>query len=217
MSKEEQTKKDKKEEKKQEKKASKELKDLKKDFEKLTEQKQQLEEEKNRLFEKLQRVSADYANYQKRMPRQIQDTVNFEKEKVIKAILPTLDNFEHTLTNIRQAENTEDIYKGVRIIYDQMLDVLKSFGTEQITAEGENFDPSRHQAMMQRNEPDKEDNLVLQEFQKGYTLNGRVIRASKVVVNKLPQEGNQSKHEEKNADDSGEGEKKNKQDDENQE
>jgi molecular chaperone GrpE len=184
MSNEEKTKKDKKKEKKQEKKASKELKELKKDFEKLSEQNQQLEEEKSQIYEKLQRLSADYANYQKRIPKQIEDNVRFEKEKIIKAVLPALDNFEHTLANIEQTEN-EEIYKGVRIIYDQMLDVLKSFGTEQITAEGETFDPNRHQAMMQRNESDKEDNLVLQEFQKGYTLNGRVIRPSKVVVNKL--------------------------------
>jgi len=197
MSKKDNTKKDKKKQKEQGKKASEELNDLKEEFEKLNQEKEQLEEEKNQLFEKLQRLSADYANYQKRIPRQIKDTINFEKEKIIKAILPVLDNFEHTLANIQQSE-TDDIYKGVRIIYDQMLDVLKSFGTEQIAAEGEIFDPSRHQAMMQQSEPDKEDNLVLQEFQKGYTLNGRVIRPSKVVVNKPQQKEENTENEEEN-------------------
>jgi hypothetical protein len=67
-----------------------------------------------------------------------------------------------------------------------MLDILKSHGVEQIKALGENFDPALHQAMMQQAEPQQQNNIVLEEFQKGYKLNSRVIRPSKVVVNKLP-------------------------------
>ena len=69
-----------------------------------------------------------------------------------------------------------------------MLDILKSHGVEQIKALDEKFDPASHQAMIQKTEPDKEDNVVLEEFQKGYKLNGRVIRPSKVIVNKLQPE-----------------------------
>ena len=144
-----------------------------------------LQKEKDELFGKLQRVSADYANYQKRAPKQIADTIAYEKEKIIKTLLPVLDNFEHTLQNVDSAENTNVLVKGIRIIYDQMLDILKSHGVEQIQAPGENFDPTQHEAMMQKAEQEKEDNIVLQEFQKGYKLNGRVIRPVKVVVNKL--------------------------------
>jgi molecular chaperone GrpE len=147
-----------------------------------------LQKEKDELFGKLQRVSADYANYQKRAPKQIADTIAYEKEKIIKTLLPVLDNFEHTLQNIDSAENTNILVKGIRIIYDQMLDILKSHGVEQIQAPGENFDPTQHEAMMQKAEPDKEDNIVLEEFQKGYKLNGRIIRPSKVIVNKLTTE-----------------------------
>ena len=82
-------------------------------------------------------------------------------------------------------ENGDVLVKGVQIIYDQMLDILTSHGVEQIEAPGEKFDPAMHEAMMQKTEPQKEDNVVLEEFQKGYKLNGRVIRPSKVVVNKL--------------------------------
>jgi len=66
-----------------------------------------------------------------------------------------------------------------------MLDILKSHGVEQIKALGEKFDPSLHQAMMQKAHPEHEENIVLEEFQKGYKLNGRVIRPTKVIVNKL--------------------------------
>jgi molecular chaperone GrpE len=141
-----------------------------------------------RLHEKLLRVSADYANFQKRVPKQISDTIFYEKEMIIKSLLPVLDNFEHTLKNAQSTKNMEDFVKGVRIIYDQMLNILQSHGIEQIQALGEKFDPSLHEAMLQKAEPKQEDNLVLEEFQKGYKLNGRVIRPSRVIVNKLSAE-----------------------------
>jgi len=145
----------------------------------------------NILFAQYQRVSADYANFQKRVPKQIADTICYEKEKIIKTLLPALDNFEHTLQNTDSVENADVFVKGVRIIYDQMLDILKSHGVEQIKAPGEIFDPALHEAMMQKTEPEKEDNIVLEEFQKGYKLNGRVIRPSKVIVNKLTEDRGQ--------------------------
>jgi len=143
-----------------------------------------LQQEKDELFAKLQRVSADYANFQKRAPKQIADSTAYEKEKIIKTLLPALDNFEHTLQNARSAENVDVLIKGIQIIYDQMLDILKSHGVEQIKALGEKFDPALHEAMMQKTEPEQEEDIVLEEFQKGYKLNGRAIRPSKVIVNK---------------------------------
>jgi len=163
----------------------------KKEMEELRQTLESLQKEKDELFGKLQRVSADYANFQKRVPKQIADTICYEKEKIIKTLLPTLDNFEHTLQNADSAENADVFVKGIEIIYDQMLDILKSHGVEQIKAPGEKFDPALHEAMMQKTEPEEEDNIVLEEFQKGYKLNGRVIRPSKVVVNKLTEDRRQ--------------------------
>jgi len=147
-----------------------------------------LQKEKDELFGKLQRVSADYANFQKRVPKQIADTICYEKEKIIKSLLPALDNFEHTLQNAHSVEDAEVFIKGIQIIHDQMLDIFKSHGVEQIKSPGEKFNPAMHEAMMQKAEPEKEDNIILEEFQKGYTLNGRVIRPCKVIVNKLTKE-----------------------------
>ncbi len=165
------------------------------ELEKLRETLEGVQKERDELFGKLQRVSADYANYEKRVPKQIADTIGYEKERVIKTLLPVLDNFDHTLQNAHSAEDIDVLVKGIRIVYDQLLDVLKSHNVEQIEAQGEKFDPAVHQAMTQRAEPDAEDNVVLEEFQKGYRLNGRVIRPSKVIVNKLaaaePQNGRQ--------------------------
>jgi molecular chaperone GrpE len=147
-----------------------------------------LQEKKDELFAKLQRVSADYDNLQKRTAKQIVDTVSYEKEKIIKAFLPALDNFEHTLQNARSDDNVDTLLKGIQIIYDQMLDILKLHNVEQIKALGEPFDPALHEAMMRKTESKQEENIVLEEFQKGYKLDGRVIRPSKVIVNKLTHE-----------------------------
>jgi molecular chaperone GrpE len=149
---------------------------------------QDLQAEKDETVAKLQRVSADYANFQKRVARQTADTIAYEKELIIKTLLPALDNFEHTLANAQLGDNADAFVKGVRIIYDQMLDILKSHGVEQIKALGEKFDPAQHEAMMQRAEAEMADGVVLEEFQKGFKLNGRIIRPSKVIVNKLAAE-----------------------------
>jgi molecular chaperone GrpE len=141
-------------------------------------------EEKDKLFDRLQRVYADYANFQKRVPKNIADSVAYEKERFIRLFLPVLDNLEHTL-KAHAAESKDPLVRGVEITYGQMLDILKSQGITQIQAAGEKFDPERHQAMLRRSEPDKEDDAILEEVQKGYTMNGRVLRPSRVVVNKL--------------------------------
>ncbi len=165
-------------------------------IEELQEQTEQLKQEKDEMFAKFQRVVADYDNYQKRAPKQIADSVRYEKEKIIKSLLPMLDNFEHTLAGAESAESIEDLLKGVRIVYDQACDVLKSHDVETINALGEKFDPSLHQAMMRKQDAEYEDNIVIEEFQKGYKLGGRVIRPSKVIVNKLPEEEEEKPQEE---------------------
>jgi molecular chaperone GrpE len=147
-----------------------------------------LQKEKDELFAKLQRVSADYDNLQKRTAKQIAESISYEKEKIIKAILPALDNFERILQNVSSVETVDVFLKGTQIIYDQMLDILKSHNVEQIKALGEIFNPVMHEAIMQKTEKEQKENIVLEEFQKGYKLNGRVIRPSKVIVNKLTQE-----------------------------
>jgi len=161
---------------------------LRKELEQLEQRLDSLQKERDELFDKLQRVLADYANFQKRSSKQISDSVAYEKENVMRTLLPVLDNFEHTLRKSQAAESVEVVIEGVQIIYDQMLHTLTSHGVEQIQTLDETFDPARHEAMLRREEPDKPDHAILEEFQKGYQLNGRVIRPSKVVVNRIQTE-----------------------------
>lgn len=167
-----------------------------KKIEQLENQLKELEVEKNEVFEKLQRISADYANYQKRIPKQIDDNVSYEKEKIIKSLLPALDNFEHTLQHTETTKSVEDFSKGVKIIYDQMIEILKTHHVEQIQAAGEKFDPAIHQAILQQNLPDTEDDIIIEQFQTGYKLNDRVIRPSKVIVNKHEQQNQTDQNDE---------------------
>jgi molecular chaperone GrpE len=142
--------------------------------------------EKDELFGRLQRLSADYANFQKRSARQTAETVCFEREKIIKSLLPAIDDFEHTINNAAAApQNPDAVIRGIKIVYDHILDILKSHDVEQIKTVGEKFDPLLHEAIMQMTQPGKEDNIVLEETRRGYKHNGRIIRPGKVIVNKL--------------------------------
>jgi molecular chaperone GrpE len=151
----------------------------------LKQQVEALQKERDELFQKLQRLSADYINYQKRAPRQVADSIAYEKEVMVKSLLPALDNFDQAMANAEKGMTLEALSKGVQIVYGHLLDILKTHGVEVIDSLGKTFDPSVHQAIVQQSQPDKPDGLVLEEYQKGYKLCGRVVRPAKVIVNKL--------------------------------
>ncbi|MGE5293911.1 MAG: nucleotide exchange factor GrpE [Solirubrobacterales bacterium] len=141
--------------------------------------------EKDETFARLQRVYADFSNFQKRVPKQITDAVAYERERLLKSLLPLLDNFERTLKAEGSTQNVEALIKGVEIIRDQMLGVLKTHGVEPIQAVGEKFDPERHEAMLRKSEPSQPDDVVLEEYQRGFKLDDRILRPSRVAVNKV--------------------------------
>ena len=169
--------------------SSKEKKD-EKHIHELEEQIAKLTTENQEMLDKLQRLSADYVNYQKRVPKQIADSVAYEKRSIVRSLLPSLDNFDHAFNQFGATQNDEaaqNIIKGVRLIFDHMIDALKAVGVEKATSVGQVFDPSRHEAMMQRTEADKENGIVLEEYLPCYLLGGDVIRPAKVIVNRLPE------------------------------
>jgi len=171
--------------------AEKISKKVNKKIEKLEKQIDELTTEKQELFEQLQRVSADYANFQKRAPKQIADSVAYEKKAILRSLLPVVDNFEHALSHASDAQGEEgldNIIKGIQLVFDHMLDALKAHGVKRIDALDQPFDPNLHEAMMRRSEPDKEDDTVLEVYQAGYMIGEQVLRPSKVIVNKIEEE-----------------------------
>ncbi len=163
----------------------KEIESLEKKVAELEELVSCLQKEKDETFEKLQRLGADYANFQKRAPKQIADSVAYEKEKFVKALLGAIDNFEHALANSDKAEDLKSFVQGIQIVHDEIINTFKSLGVERIESVGQTFNPSMHEALMQRSEEGKTPGEILEEYQKGYKLNDRVIRPAKVIVNKV--------------------------------
>ena len=155
------------------------------EMEKLRQELENVQKEKDEHFARLQRVYADFANFQKRVPKQISDTVAYERERLLRSLLPVLDNFERTLKAQASTQNLEAFVKGVEIIRDQMVGILKLQGVTPIPAVGEKFDPEKHEAMLRRSEPDQPDDIVLEEYQTGYKLDDRILRPSRVAVNKV--------------------------------
>ncbi len=129
-------------------------------------------------------VAAEMENIKRRHEKQLQDQIKFGTEKVMMGLLDVVDNLERTLQAIEndEDEKVKNIFTGVDMVRGQFLECLKSNGLEKIETEGKVFDPHFHEAMAQMPAEGKEDQEILQTYQNGYSLNGRVIRAAKVVV-----------------------------------
>lgn len=142
-----------------------------------------LRAERDDLRDRLQRLAADYDNYKKRVRRDIEQTREFANEELIKSLLGVLDDMERALAAARNDHDESDpLLKGMQIVHDNALAALGKFGLEPIEAEGKQFNPDRHAAMMQQPSEEHPPQTVLRELQRGYMLKGRTIRPSAVVV-----------------------------------
>ena len=150
-----------------------EIEALKGQVEKLT---GDLQEKKDRLL----RLQADFDNFRRRSAKEREKISAVVTQNFCKDMLPLLDNFERAMA--AETKDVEAFQKGVEMIFTQFQEVLKKNGLEQIEAVGQKFDPNFHQAVMRVEDPEKEDDTVAQELQKGYMVKGRVIRPSMVQV-----------------------------------
>jgi len=133
------------------------------------------------LTDTLQRLQADFENYKKRVDKEKQEFMQFATKEFIKLTLPIIDNFELAFSN---KQSYEDFKKGIELIFVQMREILTNHGVTEIPTNG-GYNPQLHEAMMTAKDENKEDNIILEVFQKGYTLGERVIRHAKVKVNRL--------------------------------
>lgn len=133
------------------------------------------------LNKKYMRLAADFQNFKRRTEKEKSDIRQFANEKIALDVIEVIDNFERALAHIEDCEDKQ-FAEGVEKIYKQLQGVLEKNKIEEIKAEGEPFDPNFHNAMMIREVEGVESGIVVNDMQKGYTLNGRVIRASMVMV-----------------------------------
>ena len=136
------------------------------------------------LEDRLLRLTAEYDNFRKRTQREKNEARQFANQHLLEKQLPVLDNFEMALTAAKDADPA--IRDGVQMIYDQFAGVLKDAGVEPIDAEGESFDPNIHEAISQQETTDVEEGTVVQQVQRGYKLNDRLVRPARVIVAKVP-------------------------------
>lgn len=145
-------------------------------------------EDLSRLKSRLMYLAAEFDNYRKRVAREKADLVTYGNERLLAAILPFLDNLERALALAGTKESAKALLEGVRLTYDQVLQELRKFGLEQVSAEGQMFDPRFHEALARVPWEGKPEGTILSESRKGYLLNGRLLRPAQVVVSQAPPE-----------------------------
>jgi len=162
-------------------KESKTITLLEADFNKIKDQAEKAEE----YWDKLLRLQADYDNLRKRVDKEKQEFVKYANEGIIAELLNILDDMERAVDLAEtKHQDLPAFLKGVEMILAHLYELLKENGIKPIDALGKAFDPNFHEALMQAEDKDKPDHTVLEELQKGYLLNDRVIRTSKVKVSK---------------------------------
>jgi molecular chaperone GrpE len=140
----------------------------------------QLEEEKDRCL----RLNAEFENQRKRLQKEKEEFVKYANEKLIIDLIDIMESLERGLENAKGSNNKDKLIQGLELIYKQLKNILEKNGLVPIKALGEKFDPYKHEAMMQTPSQNDEEDMILEEFARGYMLNNMVIRYSKVRVSK---------------------------------
>jgi molecular chaperone GrpE len=144
---------------------------------------QRLIEERDALQDRLLRRQAEFENYKKRVERERAEYIQFASAELLRELLGVLDSFDLAIRNAASGESAnEDMLRGVDLVYKQLLDTLGRFGLKVIEAKGQPFDPNFHQAISTVASDDVPENTIVEEFRRGYTLNGKLLRAAMVAV-----------------------------------
>ncbi len=145
-------------------------------------------EEKSKLcderHDQLLRLHAEFDNFKKRTAREYGSLAKFANEKLINEILPVIDNFKRADDSTDKANNIKDIKNGIKLVLKQFEDILKQNGLEEIISHGAQFDPDKHEAVIQVETDKHPEDTVVEEVRTGYKLHGKVIRPSLVKVSK---------------------------------
>ncbi len=140
--------------------------------------------ERDEYLELAQRTRADFDNYRKRVARETSEALARGKAELARELLPVIDNLERALQAGQDTSAIEALARGVAMVHDELRGRLESAGVEAFDPLGEHFDPQLHEALSTRPEEGTEAGIVVETLEKGYRLNGQVLRPAKVVVSK---------------------------------
>jgi len=139
-------------------------------------------EEAGRNLEAAQRWQAEFENFRRRQTAQAEDQILRASERVVERLLPVIDDLERTIDHTVGGGDLGHLLQGVEMVQKQVIDVLGREGVEVIDPFGQPFDPHAHQAVSQRDDASLPEHTVVEVFQKGYSMHGRVLRPAMVVV-----------------------------------
>ncbi len=134
--------------------------------------------ERDEYLENMRRMKAELENSRARLEREHTRSVELASERLVKELLPILDNLERAL------EADGDVKEGVEATREQLVGILTQEGLSPISSEGQDFDPAVHEALMSKPSDEHEEDTIIQTLERGYVLNGKPIRPAKVVVSK---------------------------------
>ncbi len=134
------------------------------------------------------RVAADFENYRRRIEREKQEYVKFAHERILRDLLPIVDNLRRAMDHARAARESPVLLSGVELVTQEFEKVLERYGVTPIDALGRPFDPMVHEALQTVEVEDSQPGLVVEEIQRGYVLNGRVLRPALVSVSASPEQ-----------------------------
>ncbi|MFM8764560.1 MAG: nucleotide exchange factor GrpE [Spartobacteria bacterium] len=130
------------------------------------------------------RARADLDNFRKRSLREKEDAIRYANNGLLEKLLPVIDNFELGLDAARNATDAASVLQGMSMVHRQLQDFIRSQGLEEVPADGEAFDPNKHDAVSQEFSADVPEGQVIRQVRKGYKLKDRLIRAASVIVSK---------------------------------
>ncbi|ACD30967.1 nucleotide exchange factor GrpE [Francisella tularensis] len=142
----------------------------------------ELEDSCDQFKDEALRAKAEMENIRKRAERDVSNARKFGIEKFAKELLPVIDSIGQALKHEVKHEEAIAMKEGIELTAKMLVDILKKNGVEELDPKGEKFDPNLHEAMAMIPNPEFEDNTIFDVFQKGYMLNGRIVRAAKVVI-----------------------------------
>ena len=154
------------------------------EFLSLRQQLETKETEAKNYYERLLRQAAELENYKKRSARERDDAIRYANESLLKDLLPVVDNLERAIAHASGGGNGKPLVEGVEMVLRGLTDVLAKHGVMPISAQGQPFDPTKHEAMTQVETDDHEPNSVVEELHKGYMLRDRLLRPALVSVAK---------------------------------
>ncbi len=140
------------------------------------------EEEAQKNYDLYMRTYAEIENVKKRGIREKEELSKYANESLIKEILPVIDNLQKAISHAQNDESPSGLVEGLELTLGGLITALEKAGLKEVEAEGKPFDPNFHEAISQQRDDKVAPGLVINEFQKGYLLNGRLIRPARVVV-----------------------------------